>query len=65
MPNINIPGVKEHMDRYGVSYTVNSDNVFTVTGNLSSEAFDNLVRAARAVGYKPTLASGALKFVFK
>lgn len=65
MPNINIPGFKDHMDRFGVSYTVNSDNVVTVAGNLDFEKLEALIRAAKAVGYKPTLSSGALVFKFK
>ena len=65
MPNINIPGFKDHMDRYAVGYTINSDNVVTISGNLDNEKTEALIRAAKAVGYKPTVSGGALKFVFK
>lgn len=65
MPNINIPGFKDHMDRFAVGYTINSDNVVTISGNLDAEKLEALIRAGKAVGYKPTLSGGALKFVFK
>jgi len=68
MPNINIPGLKDWMDKAvggAVSYTINSDNDVTITGNLDPEKLEALIRAAKAVGYTPRLASGALKFKFR
>lgn len=65
MPNITIPGFKDHMDGAKVGYTINSDNVVTISGNVSAEGLENLIRAARASGFRPFLSAGALKFTLK